>query len=203
MTEEKTKNHAITVRIDSDMESELNFIAENILNEKKGNVIRKFLSLAEILAINNDGSIRGYNNRLLMILKKETIQRIISKVDEELQVDFGDEMARYINDICRLKGESTLEYKLRLCNRLGWLVPFYDKNFNTQIPHDFGPEDFVKAFCYRLVNEKKMNLKYLSTNLTSDKAAKKEFERIFGKGEKGENAISNHYSFTFMHLREK
>ena len=199
MTEEKTKDHAITVRIDSDMENELKFIAENILNEKKGNVIRKFLSLSEIFAINNDGSIRGYNNRLLMILKQETIQIILSKSDEELQVEFGDEMAQYVNDICRIKGESNLEYKLRLCNRLGWLVPFYDKNLNVQIPHEFGPEDFVKAFCYQLVHEKKMGLKYLSKNLTSDKG-KKEFEKIFGKGE---NATSGHYSFTFMHLREE
>lgn len=189
----------ITVRISSDLEEQLKFIAEKILNDKKGSVIRNFLSLAEILAIHNDGTIRGYNNRSLMVLKQETIQNILSKLDEKSQMDLGDDMALYVNDICRIKGDFSLEYKLKLCNRLGWFLLIFDSNRNIQIPHEFGPENFVKSFCYRLVNEKKMPMRFLSENISSDKI-KKEYERVFGKGE---NAPSDYYTFTFMHLREE
>jgi len=194
-----TEKKPITVRISSDLIKQLKFISEKILNDKKGSVIRNFLSLAEILAIHNDGTIRGYNNRSLMVLKQETIHNILSKLDEISQMDLGDDMALYVNDICRIKGDFSLEYKLKLCNRLGWFLLILDSNRNIQIPHEFGPENFVKSFCYRLANEKKMPMRFLSENISSDKI-KKEYERVFGKFE---NAPSDYYTFTFMHLREE
>ena len=199
MLKKNAKRVPITVRIDEELESVLNYVSENLLFDKRGNIIRNYLRLADVLGIRNDGTITGYNNRLLMVMKHETLQNILTSVDPELQASIGDSMALYINDICRIKGNSALEYKLDLSNKMGWFNPTIDSEMNVQIPYEFGPENYVKSFCYRLTNEKRMEARFLTDRLTSDKA-KKENERIFGKGD---TATSAHYSFKFMHLREE
>lgn len=200
MSETNDKNKAITVRINESMENDLNFVSEKLLNVKKGTAIRNYLTLSELVAVSNDGSIKGYNNRLMVILKQETLQLILSKANSDLQLNIGDDMALYINDVCRLKGNDSLIYKLNLCNRLGWFIYTLDSEKNVQISLEFGPEDYTKAFFYRLAKDKKMAVRFLSDKTVSDKTAKRDMEKEFGKGE---TAITANYSFKFMHLREE
>ena len=148
--EDKESTVVLTVRIDRDLDN----ILEEIKVKRgitKANVIRNYLELARY-ALVGQTSLRALDERDLIMIKRSSFRKFLESTEEEAQMEWGLKFARFINDLARLQGQlDNLEYKLDLCEHLGFFHKFIDKENYILFSNKFGPEKFVETFVYKMI----------------------------------------------------
>ncbi len=146
----KHESTVLTVRIKKNLDEVLNTIAEN-RHLTKAAVIREYLEKSEFFLMDHN-SIKSLNQNELILLKRRFFNKIISELDEKRQIELATELARFINDLARLKGKmNDIPYKLDLCEEYGLFPKFLDEEGFILINKKFGPKRFVEAFMWILI----------------------------------------------------
>jgi predicted DNA-binding protein len=144
------KNTVLTVRIKKEIDDILNAIAEK-RNLTKAAVIREYLEKAKFFFMDHN-SIKSLNENNLVLLKRRYFKKILSEFKEQRQIELATELARFINDLARLKGRiDDISYKLDLIEEYGFFPKFIDNEGYILIDKKFGPERFVEAFVWFLI----------------------------------------------------
>ena len=108
-------------------------------------------------------------------------------------------MARFVNDIARISGKlKDLEFKLDLCDHMGFFPKFIDEENYVLVSNKFGPKKFVEAFTYRLIQEKEMDSRFTEEALDGSKNLTAQYNKALQPTERS----SSHYSFEFAKLED-
>ncbi|MFX0072839.1 MAG: ribbon-helix-helix protein, CopG family [Candidatus Hermodarchaeota archaeon] len=195
---EKNSTSVITVRIDEDLDRNIEKTRSK-LGMSKADFIRKYLDMSKYLVIQNN-AIKSLNNRDFIILKKSTFRKLIEPLNEPKQMELGNKLARFINDIARLEGQiDNIEYKLDLCEHLGLFPKFIDKENYILISKKLGPKKFVEVFTYKLINyDPKHSYEYTDEELKSSKSLRSQYKKEIGPVDRS----SSHYSYEFAKIPE-
>lgn len=197
----KESTNVITVRIDEDLNHTIEKIRSK-LGISKADFIRKYLDMSKYLIIQNN-IIKSLNDRDFIIVKKSFHRKLIESLDEEQQIDFGVKAARFINDIARLQGQlDTIEYKLDLCEHLGFFPKFIDEENFILFSKKFGPKKFIEAFVYKLINyepKSEYDERFLDKDIETNKSLRAQYNKIIQPLERS----SSHFSFGFAKIPEE
>ncbi|MHA1197002.1 MAG: ribbon-helix-helix domain-containing protein [Promethearchaeota archaeon] len=193
--ENKNSSRVITIRISQDLNEHLDRLKDR-LGVSKADLIRNYLELSRFI-IKERNSLKSLNNCNFIVIKRNYLKKLIEKSDEAEQIRLGDSLARFINDISRIVGKiDDIDYKLEMCQQLGFFEKFIDESNYVLIPKEFGPQKFVEAFLWRLFKEKEMNVNYTEKNLNSNKSLKSKYKNEFKPVERS----TSHFSYEFAKL---
>jgi hypothetical protein len=196
---EKTTS-VITVRIDDELNQHIERMRSK-LGISKADFIRKYLELSKYIILQNS-SVKSLNNRDFIVLKKSFMRKLLGPLDEAQQIEFGLKMARFINDIARLQGEiDNIDYKLDLCENLGFFPKFIDEENYILISKKFGPKKFVEAFLFKIIKHDpkyEYSVRYTEEELESNKSIRQQFKKDIKYAERS----ASHYSYEFANLLE-
>ncbi len=191
----KDSTSVITVRIEEELNKNLDRI-KNELGISKADLIRNYLELSQCL-IKQRTSLKSLNDRDFIIIKKSYLRKLIQKEEEAEQIDFGDKMAHFINDIATIKNKAdNIIFKLDLCNNLGFFRKYIDEENYILISKKFGPKKFVEAFTWRLFKKKEMNSRFTESELNNSKNLKQQYNRDIHPVARS----SSYYSFEFAKI---
>lgn len=194
--ESKNNQKVITIRIDSELNDQLDII-KNRLGISKADLIRNYLELSKCL-LKQKSSLKSLNNRDFIIIKRSYLRKMIAELDEEEQIRSGDKLARFINDLGRINGkDDDIIYKLELCDYMGFFPFFIDNENSLLISKKFGPQKFVEAFTYRLFKKKEYNIRFIEEELKGSKSLRDQYN----KEVQPEDKTSSHYSFKFAKVK--
>ena len=194
----KDSTVVITVRINEDLNNNIEEVRRK-LGISKADFIRNYLELSKSI-IKEKNSILSLNKRDLMILKRSYLRKLIENTVEGEQIKLGDKLGRFINDIARINGKiDDIDYKLDLCDSLGFFLRDVDHEGYINILKKFGPKKFVEAFTWRLFKQDEFNSKYTEEELKGSKSLTQQYEKEI----QPVNRSSSHYSFEFAKLPEK
>lgn len=194
----KDSTVVITVRIDEDLNNNIEEIRQK-LGISKADFIRNYLEMSKSI-IKQKGSIISLNKRDLMIVKRSYLRKLIEGSVEGEQIKLGDKLGLFINDIARIKGKvDDIDYKLDLCDSLGFFLRDIDHEGYINILKKFGPKKFVEAFIWRLFKQEEFNSKYTEEELKGSKSLTQQYEKEI----QTVNRSSSHYSFEFAKIPEK
>lgn len=193
----KPETIVITIRIDKELDENINKL-KNRLGLSKAEIIRNYLDLSKYL-IKEKNSVKSFNNREFMIVKRSFLRKIFESLGEEHQILLGDKLARFVNDIARITGKSDdLNYKLDICDNLGFFEKFVDEENYVLVSKKFGPKKFVESFLLRFFKEEEMNPNYVEEKLDNNKSLNSKYIKDFTPVERSES----HYTYEFMQLEE-
>lgn len=195
-TKELTK--VITVRIDNELNNNLDILMEK-LGLSKADIIRNYLELSQYL-IKQKSFLKSPDNRDFIIIKKSYLRKLIEKVEEEDQIEWGNKIGRFINDIARINGRlNDIDYKLDICENFGFFTKFIDEDNYLLITNKFGPQKFVEAFIWQLYKQEEYNKDYTTAKIESTNKIRTQYQKEV-------NPIvrtSSHYSFEFAKFTEE
>jgi antitoxin component of RelBE/YafQ-DinJ toxin-antitoxin module len=188
----------ITVRIDKDLNENLDLIRSKI-GLSKADLIRNYLEMAKYVKIQKS-SIKSLNDRDLIMIKKSFLRKLIESSEEDEQINLGLKLSRLINDIARINNKlEDINYKLDLCDHMGFFPKFIDEEKYILITKKFGPKKFIEAFTWQLF--KKPNQKDFNPNYTSENiASKSSIRNPYNKEIVSVDRSSSHYSFEFAKI---
>jgi len=188
----------ITVRIDEDLNNNIEEIRQK-LGISKADFIRNYLEMSKSI-IKQKGSIKSLNKRDLVIVKRSYLRKLIESSVEGDQINLGDKLGRFINDIATINGKiDDIHYKLDLCDSLGLFPREVDKERYVNILKKFGPKKFVEAFVWRLFKQDEFNSRYTEEELKSSKSLTQQYEKEIQSVYRS----SSYYSFEFVKLPDK
>ncbi|UCD01715.1 MAG: hypothetical protein JSV23_01450 [Promethearchaeota archaeon] len=194
----KDSTSVITVRIDD----ELNYNIEKTrskLGISKADLIRNYLDLSKYL-IKQKGSIQSLNDRDFIIIKKSYLRKLIENCDEEEQIELGEKLARFINDCARINGKlDDIDYKLELCDNLGFFRKFTDDEKYILVDKKFGPAKFAESFMWSIFNQGEFNLDWISSKIETQSKIRTAYKNKVQPVERS----SSHYSFGFAKIAEE
>jgi len=194
----KKEKSVLTIRINNDLDNIIDEICER-KNITKASLIRNYLEMIKYFLIDQN-SILSSNNNELILLKRTVFRNIISRFDEEIQIDFGIELAQFINDLSRLEGKlDDIEFKLDLCEHYGFFQKFIDKENYILISNKFGPKKFVEAFIYKLMkmgSEQDFDKGWTDEELEKSSSARKAYRQKVSPVQRS----AEHYSFEFAKI---
>ncbi|TFG13537.1 MAG: hypothetical protein EU531_09715 [Promethearchaeota archaeon] len=194
--ESKTNQKVITIRIDGELNDHLNNIKDR-LGLSKADLIRNYLELSKCV-LKQKSSLKSLNNRDFVIIKRSYLRKIMMELEEEDQIRFGDKLARFVNDLGRIYGkENDIDYKLQLCDLMGFFPYFVDNENSILITKKFGPQRFVEAFTYRLFKKTEYNTRFIEEELKGSKSLRDQYN----KEVQPEVKSSSHYSFKFAKIK--
>lgn len=190
---DKNSTSVITVRIDEELDQNIENIRSK-LGISKADFIRKYLEMSKYLVLQNN-ALKSLNNRDFIIIKKSTFRKLVEPLNETKQVELGNKLARFINDIARLEGQiDNIDFKLDLCEHLGLFPKFIDKENYILISKKLGPKKFVEVFIYKLINyEPKFIYEFTEEELKSSKSLRSQYKKDIGPVDR----LSSHYSYEF------
>lgn len=197
----KDSSNVITVRIDEDLSENIEKHRSD-LGISKASFIRNYLDMSKYLSIQNK-ALKSLDESDLIIVKKSYLRKLIEALDEIEQMDFGIKFAKFINNIAILQGHSdSIEYKLDLCEHLGFFKKFIDKENYILFSKKFGPKKFVEAFVFKLINHEK-KFEY-DTRFTEDAIkAQSKIRTAYEKTIQLKKRSSIHYSFGFAKISDE
>jgi len=147
-------------------------------------------------------SIKSQNENNLIILKRSFFRNIIDNIDQLSQIEFGTELARFINDLARLEGKiDDIEYKLTLCEQYGMFPKFIDKQNYILFSNKFGPKKFVEAFAWYLItkgDKGDFDKQFIEEVLSDSSKLTKKYEETIQPIQRD----SSHYAFEFARIKE-
>ena len=194
--ESKTNQKVITIRIDGELNDHLNNLKDR-LGLSKADLIRNYLELSKCI-LKQKSSLKSLNNRDFVIIKRSYLRKIMMELEEEDQIRFGDKLARFINDLGRIYGkENDIDYKLQLCDIMGFFPYFVDNENSILITKKFGPQRFVEAFTYRLFKKSEYNTRFVEEELKGSKSLRDQYNKEI----QPEDKSSSHYSFKFAKIK--
>lgn len=196
--EEKELTKVITVRIDLDLNNNLNDLMEK-LGLSKADIIRNYLELSQYI-IKHKSILQTPNNRDFIIIKKSFLRKLIENLEEEEQIEWGNKVGRFINDIARINGRlDDVEFKIDICENLGFFPKFIDEENYLLVTHKFGPQKFVEAFIWQLYNQVEYNKDYTSAKIDSTSKIRTAYQKEINPIVRS----SSHYSFEFFKIPEE
>lgn len=196
----KSKNSSvvITVRIDEELNSNLERIKKDN-GISKANLIRYYLEFSQCL-IKQKNSVKSLDDQDFIIIIRSFFRDIIEKVEEGEQISLGDKLARFINSISLVKNKvDDLNFKLGLCNNLGFFRKYIDDQNYVLISKKFGPKKFVEAFIWQLFTKKEFNSRYTEEELKGSKNLTQQYNKEIHPVDR----ISSYYSFEFAKMPEE
>jgi len=195
---DKNSTSVITVRIDEELDHNIEKMRSK-LGMSKADFIRKYLDMSKYLVIQNN-AIKSLNNRDFIILKKSTFRKLVEPLNETKQMELGNKLARFINDIARLEGQiDNIGYKLDLCEHLGLFPKFIDKENYILISKKLGPKKFVEIFLFKLINyDPKDTYDFTEEEMKSSKSLRAQYKKEIGPVDRS----SSHYSYEFAKIPE-
>ncbi len=194
----KDSTNVITVRIDEDLNNYIDKIRVN-LGISKADLIRNYLEMSRYI-IKQKGTLQSINDRDFIIIKRNYLRKLVEKVNEDDQIKLGDKLARFINDCARINGKlDDIDYKLDLCDNLGFFHKFIGDNNYILIDKKFGPQKFVEAFIWRMFNQAEFNTNWTTSKINDQSKIKSAYEKQVQPVE----ISSSHYSFEFAKLKEE
>lgn len=187
----------ITVRIEDNLNATLDEISDR-LGGSKANIIRNYLEMANYVLIGKN-SIKSLNDRDCIIVKKSFFKNLIEGFDESQQISLGDKLALFICDIARIQGKlDDIEYKLILCERLGFFPKFVDSGGYILFSKKFGPKKFMEALTWRLIKNEEYNPQYIESEMTKSSKLRGQYEKMIVPIKRS----SDHYSFEYAKLQK-
>ena len=193
--ESKKPTKVITIRIDGKLNEHLDSMKAR-MGISKTNLIKNYLELSKYI-IKHKTAIQSLNDRDLVVVKKSYLRKIIEQLEEKEQLDSGDKLARFVNDIARIYGkQEDLRYKIDFCNNLGFFNSFFDDNNYLLTTKKFGPKKFVEAFLFRLFKQKELNSNYIEEEMKSNKGLRQKYKNEI----KELDISSSHYSYEFAKI---
>ena len=197
-TKSKSSSVVITVRIDEELNSNLESIKRDI-GISKANLIRYYLEFSQCL-IKQKNSVKSLDDQDFIIIIRSFFRDIIEKVEEGEQISLGDKLARFINSISLVKNKvDDLNFKLGLCNNLGFFRKYIDDQNYVLISKKFGPKKFVEAFIWQLFTKKEFNSRYTEEELEGSKNLTQQYNKEIHPVDR----ISSYYSFEFAKMPEE
>ena len=194
----KPETSIVTIRIDKELNEHIDSLKDR-LGISKADLIRNYLDLSKYL-IKEKSSIKSFNNRDFIVVKRGFLRKIIESLEEETQILLGDKLARFINDISRITGKvDDINYKLDICDNLGFFQKFIDQDNYILVSKRFGPKKFVESFLYRFFWEEEMNPNYVDEKIKGNKSLNSKYLNDFTKVKRSES----HYTYEFMRLAEE
>jgi len=188
----KENTSIITVRIDEELKLNIDRIREK-LGISKAVLIRNYLEMSKYI-IKQKSSIQSLNTRDMVIVKKSYLRKLIEKEEESDQIIFGENLARFVNDIATIKNKTDdINYKLDLCDHLGFFPREIDDDNYILVLKKFGPKRFVEAFIWSLFKQKKFNPRFTEDDFKGSKSLTQQYNREVHPI----NRSSSHYSFEF------
>jgi hypothetical protein len=169
------------------------------LGISKADFIRNYLELSKFV-IKKKGSIKSLNDRDFIIIKRSYLRKLIENTAEEEQINLGNKLGNFINDIARINGRlDDIEYKLDLCDNLGFFSQFIDDDNYILIDKKFGSQKFIEAFTWRIFNQSTdFNLDWVSSKIDTQSKIRTAYNNKVQPIERS----SSHYSFEFAKLSE-
>ena len=201
--EETKEKSVLTVRIDEDLDRILNDIKDK-KGISKADLIRNYLELVKYVYIDQE-SIRSLDDRDLIIIKRSTFRKYLEKFEEVEQMKQGIRYARFINDIARVLGKiDDIEYKLDLCQNLGFFKKFIDAKNYILISNKFGPKKFVEAFTYKLIfHQPEIEFDFIF-NFTEENIEKSSSVRKdYNKSIQTVDRANSYYAFEFAKIEKE
>jgi len=188
----------ITVRIDEELNNNLDKVRTK-LGISKADLIRNYLELSKYF-IKQKGSIQCLNDRDLNMVKRSYLRKLIERENEDDQIKLGENLARLINDCARIYGKlDDIDYKLDLCDNLGFFRKFIGENNHILIDNKFGPQKFVEGFIWRLFNKGEFNTDWTSLKIKDQSKIRTAYEKQVQPVE----ISSSHFSFEFAKIDEE
>lgn len=189
----------ITVRIDEELNSTIDKTREK-LGISKADFIRNYLELSKFI-VKQKNSIKSLNDRDFIIIKRSYLRKLIENESEEEQVNLGNKLGNFINDIARINGKlDDIEYKLDLCENLGFFPKFIDDENYVLLSKKFGPKKFVEVFIWRIFNQPTdYNTDWVSSKIDTQSKIRTAYNKEVQPVERS----SSHYSFEFAKLTEE
>jgi hypothetical protein len=121
-------------------------------------------------------------------------------LDESEQLNFGDKLGVFINDIARIYGkQEDIHYKVDFCDNLGFFSSILDDDNNLLVVRKFGPKKFVEAFLWRLFEQKELDPSYIEEEMKGNKSLRQKYNSQI----KESGISSSHYSYEFAKIPEK
>jgi hypothetical protein len=196
----KEEARVLTVRINK----ELDQLLEKVKDKKgtpKAMLIRNYLEMVRYISINNE-SIRSLDDRDLIIIKRKTFKKFLNNFEEEEQMRYGIKMAESINDIARVQGKlDDINYKLDLCEHLGFFPKFIDEENYILFSNKFGPKKFVEAFIYKIINHQpdvEYDLNYTEEGIEKSKDIRRDYKKIINPVQRA----NSYFAFEFAKIPE-
>lgn len=185
----------LTIRIDKELDEHLNKMKSR-LGVSKADLTRNLLELSKYL-IKQKNSLKSLNDRDFIIVKRSFLRKLIASSEELDQILLGDKLARFVSDIARISGRvDDLNYKIDICDNLGFFPKFIDEEKYVLVTKKFGPKKFVEAFLFRLFNDMEMDVNYTEENLKGNKSLKQKYKNEFKIVQRSESHFS--YEFTII-----
>jgi len=191
----KKTTKVITIRIDEKLNEHLDNMKER-MGISKTNLIKNYLELSKYL-IKHKTELSSLNDRDLVVVKKSFLRNLIERLEEKEQLNSGDKLARFVNDIARIYGkQEDLRYKIDFCDNLGFFNSLFDDNNYLLTTKKFGPKKFVEAFLWRLFKQKELNSNYIEEEMKGNKSLRQKYKSEI----KVLDISSSHYSYEFAKI---
>lgn len=151
----------------------------------------------------DQNSIRTLDDRDFIMIKTKIFKKFLKSYKIEEQIEYGLKFAQFINDLARLQGRiDDIEYKLEICQHLGFFPKFVDDDNYILFSNKFGPKKFVEAFVYKLINHDpntEYDINFTDENIESKKALKQDYNKKIGPIYRAES----YYAFEFAKLEKE
>jgi len=197
----KEESTVLTVRIKKSLDEALNNISES-RRLTKAAVIREYLEKSKFFLMDHN-SIKSLNQNELILLKQRFFNKMLSEFDEKRQIELATELARFINDLARIKGNmDDILYKLDLCEEYGFFPKFLDHDGYILINKRFGPERFVEAFIWILItmgDKGDFDREFITEEIEDSKKVAERYMEMIQPVRRDET----HYAFEFARLKEE
>ena len=196
--EPKKSTKVITIRIDEELNDNLDRIKDR-MGITKNNLIKNYLELSKYF-LKRKSTIQSLNDRNLIVIKRSFLRNLIERLEETEQINFGDKLGRFINDIARIYGkQEDLQFKIDFCDNLGFFNNLLDESNYVLVEKKFGPAKFAEAFLWRLFEQKELNPNYIEEEMKGNKSLRQKYINQI----KQLDISSSHYSFEFARIDEE
>ena len=193
----KKPTKVITIRIDEELNENLDKMIKRI-GTTKTSLIKNYLELSRYV-VKQKSALQSLNDRDLVVVKRSYLRNLIERLDESEQLNFGDKLGVFINDIARIYGkQEDIHYKVDFCDNLGFISSILDDNNNLLVVKKFGPKKFVEAFLWRLFEQKELNPNYIEEEMKGNKSLRQKYKNQI----KELDISSSHYSYEFAKIPE-
>ncbi len=184
---------------------DLNEILEKVRRKRgitKATLIRNYLEMVKYIIIEQD-SVRSIDDRDFIMIKRKIFKKFLKSYEVEEQMDYGVKFAQFINDLARLKGKiDDIEYKIEICQRLGFFSNFIDDDNYILFSNKFGPKKFVEAFAFKLINhdpDMEYDITFTDENIENSKKKEQEYTKKIGAIYRAES----YYAFEFAKIENE
>lgn len=200
INKEREKTTVLTVRIEEKLDKILNGMKSK-KGISKANVIRNYLEKARYIEINHN-SIRTFDDRDLIVIRRKTFKKFLESFEEVQQMVWGIKIARFINDLARYKRKlEDIEYKLDLCEQLGFFIKIIDDDNYILFSKTFGPDKFAESFAYKLIHynlEDSYDISFTNEAIESSSKLRGQYNKKIGPVDRNKS----YYTFEFAKLEK-